>query len=117
MTRDQAIAHLRAMQLGAVKARSNIREAFGEEGGGGLSAEELLAQTNPFLFGPKSVVPFLDTKIRAIEAGAPITGQDLFNLMTIAFTIEPSIAMCSLQYEAEPLPEPSVEMVMLGVLS
>jgi hypothetical protein len=96
----EALGHLKTMMVSTQKARSNVIESL--EGIGDRDPEQLAETTNPWLFGPKSVLPKLVELIPKYEKGAPISGMDFFNLMYVATKFAPEIGVISLN----PLPEP-----------
>jgi hypothetical protein len=101
----EALGHLRAMMTSTQKARSNLLEAL--EKVDDPDPEELAEKTNPWLFGPKSVLPKLAELIPKYEKGAPISGMDFFNLMYVATKFEPSIGVITLT----PLPIPDTAWI------
>jgi len=95
-TREDALGLLRLLLRGAQKARSNLMESLGSDDiTEGTPATWVLEQTSPWLFGPKNVVPKLAELVSAVEAGAPLRGQDLMNWTIVATRLEPSIIVCS----------------------
>ena len=102
MTRTQALAHLRTMLFAVQKARSVLSESLGES----ATAQAVNADLSPWLFGPRSVLPALLKYLDRLEAGAPISGADFYNFMSIAART-PAI-MVDTAIGASPLPEPDL---------
>lgn len=111
VTHDDALALLRAFMQGAQKARSNLFETF--DGIEPKLAESILAAGNPWLFGPKRLLPKLVEHVSRSEAGEPISGSDLFNWAIIALRFEPLIGMAMPLYSPRfrDLTEPDISWV------
>ena len=99
MTHDEALGYLQAMMLGAQKARSDLKESFGD------LPEEYLADINKFLFGKGNIVPTLVNAVTKAEQGGPIYGHDLCNFLFIANKLEPAIGICALAPYGVNLPD------------
>lgn len=114
-TREDALGLLRLLLRGAQKARSNLAEAFGDENvtKSGTPASWALEQMNPWLYGPKNIVPKLAEYVSKVEAGTTIKGAEMLNWVIIATLLEPSIIVCSGVEEDERLQgiEPDPEWV------
>ena len=102
MTRAQALKHLRVMLFAVQKARSNLMETVGDDEIG----QKINADLNPWLFGPRCVLPPLVKYLDRLEAGAPISGADFYNFMAIATRSSPIIALAAT--DSEDLPEPEL---------
>lgn len=87
---------LETLLVAAQKARSNLREACPDP--------EVLAQTNPLLFGERTVLDLLlDASLKPTED--PFALQlEYLNFLSVALELEPSIGMAALNVGGAPLP-------------
>ena len=110
MTRDEAMQHVEGMMLGIQKFRSNAkdRDAWAEDPVG----LEVYADLFPWMMdGPKCVLP---TLIDIMMGEKPLTGQTFYNLMTIAHTLEPAIALAARAAYDRDLPAPNPQWCTVG---
>lgn len=78
-THAEALHLLRMLMVATQKARSTMTESIGDSD----MAQALLAETQPWLFGPRSILPKLAEQVQRAEAGAEIEGMQLFNWATL----------------------------------
>ena len=102
MNRESAIDLVRDLLVIAQKCRSNLLEGMGDD----ELAQRVLADLHPWLFGPKCIVGPLSAYLTRVEGGAPITGAELYNWVTIA-NREPALLVGALAL-ARDLPEPDI---------
>lgn len=113
MQHKKAIQHLSVLMLNVQKWRSVTREALSPIGNGMGFTEEVLEMHEPFIFGPKSILPAL---LRILEGDSPtVSPMDFFNLMTIARFLDDYtlIAMYGID-EANWPPEPDTAWIKDG---
>lgn len=104
LTRDQALTDLRTMLFAAQYARSNILESQGDD----KITQIVFTDLEPWLFGPKSIVPSLAAYIGRAEKGAPITGSEFYNFMWVAQKT-PTITLAAEFVRGNPLPKPEMQ--------
>jgi hypothetical protein len=121
ITHESALRDLRAMFYTVQKARS----IMAENGWTDPTAQHVLTDIAPYVWGDKCILPALDRIIRKAEqANGKVYWQDYYNVLIIAHRLDPFIALATNLaglYWSEPdgtarqLPEPDLMAIMAAL--